>query len=127
MLRVPTALLLHRTPVGSHHDWLVGTPEYLCEPGSGLWTARISPASRDWHRLGRFDMTELPPHRRAYLDYQGPISDGRGTVVRIDRGSAVIRLWARDRIVWDVRLRHFKGVIEATRLSGMNWRAGVVF
>ena len=127
MLDVPTALLLHRTPTGCHHDWLVGTPEYRCEPGSGLWTARVGPASHDWCRLRRFDMAELPPHRRAYLDYQGPISGGRGTVVRIDRGWVVIRQWARDRIVWDVRMRHFQGTVETIRLSGSRWRAEVIF
>ena len=127
MLRVPTTLLLHRTPTGCHHDWLVGTPEYLSAPDSRLWTARISPASRDWRSLGRFDMTQLPPHRRVYLDYQGPISDGRGAVMRVDQGSVVIRQWARDRIVWDVQLRLFKGCVEATRQSDIRWCASVVF
>jgi hypothetical protein len=28
----------------------------------------------------------LPDHRRAYLDYEGPVSEGRGTVVRWDAG-----------------------------------------
>ncbi len=127
MLRVPTALLLHRTPSGSHHDWLIGTPVYLSEPGSGLWTARIGPSSRDWRGLGKFDMTELPPHRRAYLGYQGPIAGGRGTVVRVDHGSVVIRRWTNDRTVWDIQMQHFKGVIEAGRLSGTRWRSSVVF
>jgi hypothetical protein len=127
MLRVPTALLLHRTPTGCHHDWLVGTPEYRSDPDSGLWTARVGPASRDWRELGHFDMTQLPPHRRAYLDYQGPISDGRGTVVRIDRGSAVIRLWSHDRIVWDVQMCHYTGLIDAKRLNEQVWRAEAVF
>lgn len=30
---------------------------------------------------------ELPHHRPAYLDYEGPVSGGRGTVVRWDAGS----------------------------------------
>ncbi len=29
----------------------------------------------------------LPDHRLAYLDYQGPISGGRGSVTRWDRGT----------------------------------------
>lgn len=28
----------------------------------------------------------LPPHRAAYLDYEGPVSGGRGAVRRLDRG-----------------------------------------
>ena len=30
---------------------------------------------------------ELPCHRSEYLDYEGPVSQGRGTVNRLDRGS----------------------------------------
>ena len=30
---------------------------------------------------------ELPRHRLSYLDYEGPVSRGRGTVRRFDRGS----------------------------------------
>ena len=29
----------------------------------------------------------LPDHRKRYLDYEGPVSDGRGTVRRIDAGT----------------------------------------
>ena len=29
----------------------------------------------------------LAPHRREYLDYEGPVSQGRGTVTRWDEGS----------------------------------------
>ncbi len=29
----------------------------------------------------------LPPHRKAYLNYKGPVSGGRGTVTRWDRGT----------------------------------------
>ncbi|NQV24974.1 MAG: hypothetical protein HQ518_11470 [Rhodopirellula sp.] len=29
----------------------------------------------------------LPDHRKAYLDYEGPVSGNRGSVTRIDRGN----------------------------------------
>jgi hypothetical protein len=32
-------------------------------------------------------LRELPPHRRHYLDYEGEISDNRGTVQRADAGT----------------------------------------
>jgi hypothetical protein len=126
MLRVPTALLLHQTPRGRHHDWLIATPGYLTDPGSGLWTARVTAPSRCWRERGLIDLDEAPPHRRAYLDYQGPISAGRGRVVRIDRGSVVVRLWRSDRAVWDVCMRHFVGRVEVVRINGPVWRARVV-
>lgn len=126
MLRVPTVLLLHQTPTGRHHDWLIGTPKYLCDSGSRLWTARVAPPSRCWRAQGLIDLEVASPHRRAYLDYQGPISAGRGHVRRIDRGSVVIRLWRSDRVVWDVFMQHFTGRIVATRLNEQTWRARIV-
>ena len=126
MLHVPTALLLHRTPTGSHHDWLVGGPDYRSVAGSRLWTARLGPASSAWHAVGRFEMQAQPAHRRAYLTYQGPISGGRGTVVRVDQGRVALRRWSDGRMLWDVRMRHFDGRIEAVRLSDDRWRAKVL-
>ncbi len=32
-------------------------------------------------------LERIQDHRKRYLDYEGPISEGRGTVTRIDRGS----------------------------------------
>lgn len=45
-------------------------------------------------RLPRWPMrdgdtaTSLPPHRRAYLEYEGPIAGNRGEVRRVARGHA---------------------------------------
>ena len=38
----------------------------------------------------------LPDHRRIYLDYEGDISENRGTVRRIDRGTYESRVWGED-------------------------------
>jgi hypothetical protein len=38
----------------------------------------------------------LPDHRLAYLEYEGPISDNRGSVTRWDRGSYQLRQYDRD-------------------------------
>jgi hypothetical protein len=127
MLVVPTTLLLHRTTEETHHDWLVGTPDHHRDAGSRLWAARVRPASGDWRGLGCFDLDVIAPHRRTYLDYQGPVAGNRGYVTRADRGTATIRLWSRDRIVWDVRMRGFIGTIGARRLTETLWRAAVVF
>lgn len=35
----------------------------------------------------------LDDHRTAYLDYEGPVSRGRGTVRRLDRGTYVTQEW----------------------------------
>lgn len=39
-------------------------------------------------------VTELAPHRRVYLDYEGPVSRGRGTVRRVASGT--LRLTQED-------------------------------
>jgi hypothetical protein len=51
----------------------------------------------------------LPDHRRIYLDYEGAISGGRGTVRRIDQGVYSAMVWTDDR----VRVR-----LEGTQLVG---------
>ena len=35
-------------------------------------------------------ITPLPAHRRAYLDYEGPVSNNRGRVKRVAAGSYVV-------------------------------------
>jgi hypothetical protein len=41
----------------------------------------------------------LPDHRLAYLEYEGPISDGRGSVTRWDRGNYQLQQHDRDELV----------------------------
>ncbi len=40
----------------------------------------------------------LADHRRAYLDYEGSVSSGRGTVRRLDRGTYTVVEWSETRI-----------------------------
>lgn len=74
-------MLYHTLPGGQHWDlgieagetlatWQVfGDPTALTEAGEPIAAKRIG------------------DHRRAYLDYEGPVSGNRGQVKRIDRGS----------------------------------------
>jgi hypothetical protein len=66
---------------GDHWDWLMEPPRG--EP-SGLmsWASDRDPAL-GW--IGS-DLEPLPRHRVEYLDYEGPISRGRGQVRRIATG-----------------------------------------
>jgi len=126
MLRVPTALLLHTTPDGCHYDWLIGTPEHGADPEAGLWTARVNHPSGTWRSLGRLDLTVIDPHRSVYLDYQGPISGGRGHVRRVDQGVAVIHLWRVGLVVLDIRMQHFQGRLEIGEVATKSWRARII-
>jgi hypothetical protein len=73
------ALLEHRQAVGVHWDFLAEV-----SPTGRLLTWRL--ASNPLTASGAIESQVLPPHRRVYLDYQGPISGGRGVVSRLDRG-----------------------------------------
>jgi hypothetical protein len=66
----------------------------------------------------------LPDHRRVYLEYQGPLSHGRGEVLRIDSGGYRAELWTPGRIVMGLRLRGFVGRVDLRgEEGGETWTA----
>lgn len=84
------ALLEHRWE-GVHWDFLLERGD-----GQGLRTWAIDePLAPDKILAAR----ALPDHRLAYLDYEGAISGGRGSVRRIDRGAFQAEVWEADRVV----------------------------
>src|SRR3954467_14716349 len=40
----------------------------------------------------------LPDHRRVYLEYEGEVSGGRGTVRRLDGGTYEVGVWTVDHV-----------------------------
>lgn len=120
-----TAVLEHTTDQGVHHDWLIQDPT-LPDPNAPqarLWTARVLPPPWQWPELGRFELEVIPPHRRIYLDYQGPIANHRGRVTRVAQGQCVPRLWSRDRIVIDLRIYETAQMLDLRRLADARWLA----
>jgi hypothetical protein len=81
-------LLRHDLPDGSSHfDWLLERPGY-----SSLLTFRVQERiDRPGPGPGGFAATRLADHRLAYLTYEGPISDGRGSVTRVAAGSCEVQ------------------------------------
>lgn len=53
---------------------------------------------------------ELPRHRLDYLDYEGPVSQGRGTVTRFDRGSFTVQ---------EESSEQFQATLDGKRLTGL--------
>jgi hypothetical protein len=118
-------VLLHETPPGyprpSHYDLMLEQGEVLwtwaCDrlpiaTGSGVFGGESPsitkspspPMTPDPLAAGEAIVAErLPDHRLAYLDYEGGVSEGRGSVRRIDageyepldapQGSIRVRLW----------------------------------
>jgi hypothetical protein len=73
-------ILLHETPPGHERatHW-----DFMLQAGDVLRTWALS----EEPRIGAIIEAEaLPDHRLAYLDYEGPVSRGRGTVTRWDSG-----------------------------------------
>lgn len=96
-----TVVLEHSVPgEGGHFDWLIDR-----DGRSPLLTFRLAPPQRASSAAPRGEggcqLLSTPPpasfaaeriadHRRLYLDYEGPISGGRGSVRRVAAGEAEI-------------------------------------
>jgi hypothetical protein len=85
-------VLEHDSPRGRHWD-------FMLEEGPSLATWAL-PAPPD--HPNAMTAEALPDHRLAYLDYEGPISGGRGSVARWDWGT--FRVERRDEAGLTVRL-----------------------
>ncbi|MDR1964032.1 MAG: hypothetical protein LBQ50_09665 [Planctomycetaceae bacterium] len=72
-------VLLHEHPDGDHWDLMLET-----EPALTTWAVPPQPLP-----LHSFEcrVKKLPDHRRDYLDYEGPVSQNRGFVRRLDSGT----------------------------------------
>lgn len=119
-------ILLHTPPKGgvddAHYDLLVEPPAPFLPPDADrLWAARLPVPPCGWADAGIFPLLRIPPHRREYLTYEGPVSGGRGDVKRVDGGSARTLVWTADAIVWEMNLRGFQGRISLRRTAGEQW------
>ena len=71
-------ILRHDGVPEPHFDLMFETAE-----GSALATWR----SPSWPPTGEQQVEKLPDHRRDYLDYEGPVSNDRGRVARVESGT----------------------------------------
>lgn len=126
MITLPTVLLRHDSPEGLHHDWLLSDPRLADDPDSLLWTARVGPSSHQWEELGTWDIEPIRGHRRHYLTYEGPLTNGRGNIHRVDEGTISSTLWTDNRIIFNLMMRYCQGCVELVRLSASHWRARLV-
>lgn len=85
-------ILQHDVPSGTHFD-------FMLEAGDVLKTWQLPEPPRPGVRI---ECEALADHRLAYLDYEGPVSDDRGSVTRWDCGDYTIEQQTES--VWTVRL-----------------------
>ncbi|MDX2132686.1 MAG: hypothetical protein SFY69_11610 [Planctomycetota bacterium] len=83
-------LLRHDLPDGSsHYDWMIEATPGAERLLTFRVSARIDLARSDaTSEMRTFRAERLPDHRRAYLEFEGDIGGGRGTVTRVARGEA---------------------------------------
>lgn len=62
-------------------------------------------------------------HRLIYLDYEGPISSGRGSVQRVDEGNFVWQEQGCRQVVVQVTAGHLTGVLRLQLIDGDAWEA----
>ena len=127
MLTLRCVILLHIRRGERHWDWLMDDPDPLAPaPAAPLWAARCDRPPHLWaapHAAAML-LTPLPPHRRRYLTYQGPLTDGRGTVVRVAEGHARPLLWSASRRIVTLTLHGMAPLtLDLTRLTPDRWRA----
>ena len=96
-----TVQLLHELPDGtSHVDWMIARDRAGREP---LISFRL-PRRIDELKPGqRMAAERIADHRPAYLDYEGPVSDGRGSVRCLAWGTVVSD--TRRRSSWNLEIR----------------------
>jgi hypothetical protein len=104
-------VLTHDHPV-LHWDFMLEQPETL-----RTWRLMKPPGAG-----GPIDAESLADHRLAYLDYEGPVSGGRGEVRRWDRGEYEIVESTAERLVVRLIGERLHGVATLERTAvGSTW------
>ncbi len=62
-------------------------------------TALVSARVFDWPVRHQTRLERLPDHRLMYLDYEGPISGGRGAVRRVAAGTCTTQVDSEDSLL----------------------------
>jgi hypothetical protein len=70
---------------------------------------------------------QLPDHRLAYLDYEGPVSGNRGSVTRIDAGECGIVAETAEKLEVQLAGQVLCGLLTLSRESPKSQRWSVVF
>lgn len=112
-MAVPRFVILeHDHP---HRHW-----DFMLESSSVLRTWRLAHPPET---AAAIPADALGDHRMAYLDYEGPVSGGRGTVARWDSGTFT---WVADgpkEVIVDLEGRRFRGRVSVRQNLTECWEA----
>ena len=84
----------------------------MLEAGSALRTWALSRAPDE---LTEQIADELPDHRTAYLDYEGPVSGDRGQVTRWDAGEFHWQVAEPEKVVVELEGKRLRGIATLAR------------
>ena len=117
-------LLRHECPPGypkpSHWDFMLEADGVLLTwelrelPGTWLAAFELTASSE----VTTVTATQLADHRLHYLEYEGPISDGRGNVTRVDRGTYEIVQRSETRLRVNLKGSRLTGTVELEETLG---------
>jgi hypothetical protein len=121
-------LLRHECPpqMGKPSHW-----DLMLERGGALWTWSLLRLPAAWRAAGTaagdggersVAATRLADHRRRYLTYEGPLSENRGDVSRVDQGAFEFISDDEGALVLDLSGRTLRGRITLTRREGDQWQ-----
>src|SRR5262249_39342277 len=93
--------------------------DLMLEVGDVLWTCRLSrPPETASEAIAA---QRISDHRRTYLDYEGPVSGGRGVVKRWDAGTYETEVCEPRRIAIRWRGQRLSGSAELKQIDGDRW------
>lgn len=102
------------------HDWPALHWDLMLECGETLRTWRLNePLPAD----AAFEGESLPDHRRLYLDYEGPVSENRGTVRRVESGVYSLQKETVDELVVDLEGQSRRGRLHLRLAATGRWNA----
>ena len=93
--------------------------DFMLEAGALLLTWRLSAPPTAQHVV---NVERIGDHRRAYLDYEGPVSGGRGSVTRWDGGTFDWLENGEERIVVLLRGTRLDGTLQIVRTAEAGWQ-----
>jgi hypothetical protein len=94
----PYVILRHEQTDGTHWDLMLDLGEALA-----TWQLKRDPASLvNPAAMAAIPALRIADHRRAYLEYEGPVSGNRGHVTRVDSGTYEVT--SHSPCGWTIRL-----------------------
>ncbi|MFQ5461635.1 MAG: DNA polymerase ligase N-terminal domain-containing protein [Phycisphaerae bacterium] len=105
-------ILHHQAPSGEHWDLMLESGDALL-----TWQLKSKPVSNEALPI---EAEKIADHRKAYLEYEGPISGHRGHVTRVDRGELTILESGATEVRFELSGKNLTGVFRLRR-DGARW------